>query len=148
MAAGKDKTPQAQPQTNDKMQAALASATKAASAPLQEWNPLEDVPTLTVGEDLKAGMTINGYFVETQRISSPKFTYSQERDENGVTVAYRHVIRTEDGHKLGIWSTGELRLAFERLVPNDFISLTYKGKGTNAKGQSQHFFEYRRAQNA
>lgn len=123
---------------------------KATAAPtgkkLETWNPMENIPTLAVGDDFKQGMTISGWFEETQLIASPKFTHSQEKNEAGVPVQRRHVLRigSPTGDRLGIWNCGELRVGFEKLTPGTFVAITYKGKGKNAKGQDQHFFEFQR----
>lgn len=109
----------------------------------QEYNPMEAVPTLTVGKDFSAGMTIAGYFDENEVIASHKFKYSKTMNEEGVPTSTRHVIRvgSPTGEKLAIWSCGELRLAFEKINRGDFISIKYLKKGLNSKGEDQHFFE-------
>jgi hypothetical protein len=113
---------------------------------VEEFNPMENIPTLAVGEEFKAGMTVAGWFEETQLIASPKFKFSQERNEKGVPVQRRHVLRigSPTGPRLGIWTTGELTNTFEKLQPLTFIAITYKGKGMNSNNQQQHFFEYKR----
>jgi hypothetical protein len=115
---------------------------------VEDYNPMEQIPTLAVGEDgeFKPGMTVAGYYEETQRISSPKFIHSKEVDEAGVKVQYRHVLRigSLQGERLGIWTTGELRTAFKKLTPGTFVVITYKNRGVNAKGQKQHFFEFKK----
>lgn len=132
-------------------QKSVADVLKAASqAPkgveLEKFDPLENIPTLTVGDDgdIKTGMTLTGRFVETSRISSPKFTMAREKDENGVPVQYLHVLEAADGTRFGIWSTGELKAAFNKLQVGELISIKYNGKAQNAKGQPQHMFEYSR----
>lgn len=125
----------------------LALATKAPTGKkLEVFNPLENIPTLAVGDDLKEGMTISGYFEETEVIASTKFTFSQTRNEHGVPTQLRHVLRigSPTGAKLGIWNCGELKVAFDKMGRGQFIALTYKGKGLNAKGQQQHFFDLQR----
>lgn len=113
---------------------------------LEDYNPLENIPTLAVGEDFKEGMTVTGYVEETQVIASQKFTFSKERNEKGVPTQLRHVLRigSPTGPRLGIWTTGELRVAFEKLSPGTLISILYKGKGMNGNNQQQHFFEMKR----
>lgn len=113
---------------------------------LEAYNPMENIPTLTVGGDFAEGMTVAGYVEETQILASPKFKFSNTKNEKGVPTSLRHVLRvgSPTGPRLGIWSCGELRVAFEKLTPGTFISITYKGKGENAKGQDQHFFELQR----
>jgi hypothetical protein len=126
---------------------------KAAQAPqgieTEEYNPMENIPTIAVGKQWAEKQTINGYFVETQRCTSAKFTNAKERDPaTGLGVQFLHVFRLASGDKLGVWSTGELANVCEKLKANEFISITYKGKGTNAQGRQQHFFEYRKAKSA
>lgn len=113
---------------------------------VEEYNPMETIPTLAVGDDFTAGMTVAGFYEETQVIASPKFIHSKERNEKGVPVQRRHVLRigSRVGERLAIWTTGELGVAFEKLDPGTFIAVTYKGKGENAKGQQQHMFELKR----
>lgn len=113
---------------------------------VEDYNPMENIPTVAVGEEFTAGMTLAGYFEETQIIASKNFKYSQEKNADGLPIQRRHVLRvgSPSGERLGIWSTGELRNTFEKLQPGQFIAITYKGKGENAKGQQQHFFEYKR----
>lgn len=128
----------------------MGAVLKAASAvpsgaKLVEYNPLENIPTLAVGDDIKEGMTLNGYFDGTEVIKSAKFTNSQERDTvTGLPIQRLHKLRLLDGTVIGIWNTGELKAVFEKLPVGEFISLTYKGKGTNAQGRAQHFFDYKR----
>lgn len=113
---------------------------------LEAYNPMENIATLTVGDDFSEGMMIAGYFEETQILASPKFKFSNTRNEKGVPTSLRHIIRvgSPTGPRLGIWSCGELRVAFEKLTPGTFITITYKGKGENSKGQEQHFFDLMR----
>jgi hypothetical protein len=122
---------------------------KAGQAPagvrMEEFNPLENIPTASVGEEIQPGMTITGYFKETQRIASNKFKFATEKDERGVPVQLLHVFRLVSGDMLGIWNSGELKLLCSRLAPDELVSLTYKGKGINGNGQQQHFFEYKKA---
>lgn len=114
-------------------------------AKLVEYNPLENIPTLAVGDEIKPGTTLNGHYEGTDRICSVKFTNAQERDsQTGLPVQYLHKLRLLDGTVIGIWRTGELKAVFDRMAVGEFISLNYKGKGKNAKGQDQHFFEYKR----
>lgn len=114
-------------------------------ADLEDYNPLESIPTLAVGKEIKAGQVINGYFEMTERIVSAKFKNSQERDPaSGLPVQYRQIFRLTNGQKLAIWTTGELSLVCEKLQPGELISITYKGKGVNAQGRDQHFFEYKK----
>lgn len=113
----------------------------------EDYNPVESVPTLTVGKDFEKGMTVAGYYESTEAIASPKFTYAKDRNEAGVPVNYRHVLRigSPSGKRLAIWTCGELRTAFEKLSPGSFIAITYNGKGKNDKGQDQHFFDMKRS---
>lgn len=136
-------TEQQKPSVADVLRAASQAP---AGLALESFDPLENIPTLTVGDegDIKKGMVVTGYFEATERISSHKFTYATERDENGVPVQLLHVLRTVSGTKLGIWSTGELKAAFAKLNVGELISIKYNGKAKNAKGQDQHMFEYSR----
>jgi hypothetical protein len=119
-----------------------------AGANLVEYNPLENIPTLSVGEDIVPNTTINGYYEGTERIASPKFTHAKERDERGVPCQYLHKMKLLDGTIVGIWSTGELKAVFDRMAVGEFLSLKYLEKGVNAKGQAQHFFEYKKVKPA
>jgi hypothetical protein len=112
---------------------------------LATWNPMESIPTLSVGVegDIKPGMTVTGYFVRNEVIASPKFTHSKVRNAQGVPTQVRHVLRaTNSGKLFGIWTCGELKMAFEKLEVGEALSLKYIEKGVNSKGQAQHFFEY------
>ena len=122
------------------------AATVPGDVQLEAYNPMEAIPTVAVGDDFKEGMTLAGYYEETQEIASPKFKFSQTRNEKGVPTQLRHVLRigSPTGQRLGIWTTGELRNTFEKLPVGSFIAITYKGKGLNANNQQQHFFEYKR----
>lgn len=113
---------------------------------LEAYNPMENIPTLGVGLELTEGMTVSGYFEETQTISSPKFIHSKTVDANGVKTQLRHVLRigSPTGERLAIWNCGELKAAFDKLAPGSFISIKYLRKGVNAKNQPQHFFELQR----
>lgn len=124
-----------------------AAAAVPAGVKTESFNPMEDVPTLAVGEDFEKGMTIGGYFEETQEIASTKFKFSQTKNEKGIPTQLRHVLRvgSPTGKRIAIWSTGELRNTFSKLNPGDYIAVTYKGKGKNANDQDQHFFEYQRS---
>lgn len=125
----------------------LAKATqRPAGVQVEDFNPMENIPTLAVGDDFVEGMTVSGWFEETQIIASPKFVHSKTRNADGVPTQPRHVLRigSPTGDRLGIWNTGELKNTFEKLQPGSYIEITYKGKGKNSKGQDQHFFEYSR----
>lgn len=114
-------------------------------AVFEEFDPLENIPTVAVGDDWKEGVTITGYFEGTQTIASPKFKHAKDRNANGVPVNYLHVFRVAaTNQKLGIWTTGELRLVCEKLNIGELVSITYKGKGTNTSGSAQHFFTYKK----
>lgn len=137
--------------TTEEQEGVSADLLKAASTMpknevVETFNPLEKIPTLTVGQDFAVGMTIAGWVDETQTLASHKFKFSQKRNAEGVPTSLRHVLRigSPTGEKLGIWSCGELKLAFEKLPAGTFIAITYKGKGENASGQEQHFFEFKR----
>ncbi len=117
---------------------------------VESFNPMEDIPTLGVGEELEKGMTISGYFEATEELASTKFKFSQTRNAQGVPTQLRHILRvgSPTGKRIAIWSTGELRNAFSKLTAGDFIAVTYKGKGLNANQQEQHFFDYQRGVSA
>lgn len=117
-----------------------------AGVQVEDWNPMETIPTLRVGDDFKEGMTVAGFFEETQELASVKFTKSKTKNAAGVPTSFRHVLRIGSltGPRLAVWSGGELKVAFEKTTPGTFISLTYKGKGVNAKGNDQHFFDIKR----
>jgi hypothetical protein len=129
--------------------AVLAAAGRKAGAPTAAWSPMEVIPTLAVGEsqDILPGATFAGVFLRTERICSDKFTNSQEVDPaTGKKVQYRHVLRNGD-MTYAVWNTGELALAFEKIPPNTYVEITYKGKGT-VNGRSQHEFAYAVGQQA
>ena len=118
------------------VKALLAKAgTAPAGVKMEDFNPLENIPTASVGEEITAGMVITGYFVETQRIASHKFKFATEKNDQGVPVQLLHVFRLVSGDMLGIWNSGELKLLCSRLTPNELISLTYKGKGIKYEGE-------------
>lgn len=123
-----------------------AAAQTPAGVQLETFDPLENIPTLSVGDDgdIKKGQVVTGYFQGTERISSHKFTMSNERDENGTPVQLLHVLQAVNGTRFGIWSTGELRAAFGKMSVGELISIKYNGKAKNQKGQDQHMFEYLR----
>lgn len=106
-----------------------------------DYDPMESIPTLSVGDegDIITDQLIAGIFLETERLSSPKFTHSKEVDENGVKVQYRHVL-LNGKTKFAIWNCGELKQIFSKIVKGTYVELTYLGKGTNSKGQQQHNF--------
>lgn len=122
----------------------LADAAKRpAGVNLREVNPMESIPTLAVGKDILPGSVINGVYVRTETIASPKFTYAKTQNAQGVPTQERHILRLSNGKLMGLWSTGELGNVFEKWPVGSFISLTYKSKGKNAKGDDQHFFDYK-----
>ncbi len=104
---------------------------------MEEFNPLETVPTLGVG-DLGVGQLICGTFVGNEVIASNKFKYAREKNEAGVPVQTRHVLEN-DGKKYAIWSVGELRLIFSKILPGQYVEITYKGLG-EVNGAEQHRF--------
>lgn len=129
-----------QPQAQQDAAAVLAAASRRAGAPVQKWSPLEQTPTLAVGEDVQPGMTIAGSYLRTERIESVKFTMSQEKTPEGKGVQYRHVLRNGDT-VYGVWSVGELGLAFSKLPVNTYVEITYKGKAM-VNGFNQHTFDF------
>jgi len=130
----------------DEVQELLAQAgQRPGNASFEEFNPLENLPTATIGKDIQPGMVITGTFMRTERATSAKFKFATEKDPvSGLPVQYIHVLKLANGSELGIWSVGELKAVFDKLPVGDLIEITYTGKGENAKGQQQHFFEYKR----
>lgn len=128
-----------QPQAPQDAAAVLAAAGRKVGAPVKKWSPLEQTPTLAIGEDVRPGMSLAGNYLRTERIVSGKFTMSQEK-EDGKGVQYRHVLSNGD-LVYGIWSVGELKLAFSRLPVNTYVELTYKGKEV-VNGFNQHTFDF------
>ena len=128
--------------------AAILNETKAvpSGATMVEFNPMETIPTLAIGEDIVEGQSINARYVRTDVRASVKFVHSKTRNADGVPTQLLHIFRSTSGNLFGIWSTGELKNVCEKLQPEELVSLTYKGKGQNAKGQQQHFFDYKRQQ--
>lgn len=122
--------------------ALLAEATVPKGKKTKKYDPLESIPTAAIGTDITEGQSVSGIFVRTERLSSHKFTNSNERDENNVPVQYRHVLRLQSGKLMAIWNTGELKMVFGKLPVGTLITLKYKGKGKNPKGQQQHMFDY------
>lgn len=127
----------------------LVKRAGAAQAPqgmkLEEWNPLENIPTASIGKEIQAGAVLRGYFEGLERAVSAKFTNSQERDPaTGLPVQYLFTMKLVSGDKLGIWSTAELKTIAEKLAVGDFLEIKYTGKGKNAQGRDQHFFEYKK----
>lgn len=138
-----------QPSQEQAVAQALQAAARKAGAPVQKWSPLESIPTLSIGAegDIKPGMTVAGMFVRTERLVSDKFTNSQEIDPaTGKKVQYRHVLKNGDV-QYALWTTGELSLAFERLAPNTYVEITYKGKDV-VNGRNQHTFDFAVGQQA
>lgn len=113
---------------------------------LVDWNPMESIPTLSVGKEITPGTVLNCVFLRTEIMASVKFTHSKTRNAEGVPTQPRHVFKsTKTGKLFAIWNTGELKMVCDKLVEGDIISLTYVEKGMNTKGQAQHFFEYQKA---
>lgn len=105
----------------------------------ETFDPMEKIPTLVVGEDLVQGQMVAGTFLTTERLVSDKFTYSREVDEEtGKKVSRRHVL-LNGKTKFAIWNCGELNLIFSKIVPGQYIELTYLGK-QEVNGAQQHRF--------
>ena len=127
----------------------LKAASQApAGVALQEYNPMESLPTLAVGEEITAGTVIVGKFVGTETIASRKFKFSQKKNAEGIPTQDRHILELADGRRLGVWTCGELGMVFGKIQPGSWIELKYNGKGMNSNNQQQHFFEYKLAQAA
>lgn len=126
----------------------LAFAGKRQNIKTQEFDAMENIPTLTVenrkGEgDIKKGTTLCGRFVTTERLVSAKFIHAPEKDAaTGLPVQFRHVLENE-GKKYAIWNSGELKVIFAKLQPGTYVELTYEGRITNSKGMEQHSFSVR-----
>lgn len=116
-------------------------------ATLVDYNPMDKIPTLSIGEEITPGTVLNGSCDGTDIIASVKFIHSKERNESGVPVQRLHRLRLLDGTVVGLWSTGELRAVWDKLAMGEFISIKYIEKGVNAKGQQQHFFEFKKSAN-
>lgn len=111
---------------------------------METYDPLEQISTFSIGEDIKAGTVIAGTFLATEKLVSDKFTLSKEIDpETGKKVQYRHVIE-RGGVKMGIWNVGELKLAFSKIAPGTAFEFTYKGKGM-VNDRPQHQFTWKTA---
>jgi hypothetical protein len=110
---------------------------------LTEFNPLETIPTIGVG-DLKTGQVLAGIYVETESIASAKFKFARETNEQGTPVQKRYVL-DNGGQKFAIWSVGELKLIFSKMTPGQYVHLTYKGLG-EVNGTEQHRFTVKVAQ--
>lgn len=136
-------------QTAEQKQAEMRNVMGLFSAPLAEATETMDllatIPTLGVGDELQAGMTIGGNFVELERLVSAKFTKSKEIDAvSRLPVSYRIVIE-RNNQKLAIWATAELKLLGKQLKAGQPIAITYKGKET-INGQPQHTFEFKKGE--
>ncbi len=112
----------------------------------EKYDPMESISTFSFGGEIKEGTMICGKFVETQQLASPKFK-SQERNEKGIPVQYRHILEREDGCKIGLWTTGELKLGFSRINPGQYVELTYLGK-KEINDQVQHAFDWKIGSNS
>lgn len=120
--------------------AVLAAASRRAGVPVQKWSPLEQLTTLAVGENIVPGQMIAGHYLRTERVESAKFTMSQEKTPEGKGVQYVHVLRNGD-LTYGVWSVGELGLAFSKMPANTYVEITYKGKAL-VNGFNQHTFDF------
>jgi hypothetical protein len=118
------------------------ASTVPTGARLKDWNPMESIPTITV-KDWAPGTTLNGTFVETETITSMKFTNARKFDAQGKPQSDRHILRLADGTLMGIWSVAELGMVFGKLTAGDVIAITYVNKGVNGNGMAQHFFKYK-----
>lgn len=117
-----------------------------ANVKVEAFDPMEKIPTLTVGDDWQPGQTIGGYFDAVEVLASKKFTYSKKLNADGIPTSERIVLRlgSPTGDRLAIWGTAELLNVASKLRRGEFIQITYKEKGTNSNNQAQHFFEYKR----
>ena len=108
-------------QTQEDVSAILSEVTSVQGvAGMAAWNPMETIPTLAIGEDIKPGTTLTGYFVRNETIASPKFVHSKTKNEYGVPTQIRHVFRSiKTGKLFGIWTCGELRMACDKLFEGE-----------------------------
>lgn len=113
---------------------------------VETFDPMEKIPTLTVGEEWQPGQTIGGFFETVEVLASRKFIHSKKLNADGIPTSERIVLRvgSPTGDRLAIWGTAELLATAQKLNRGEFIQITYKEKGVNAKGMAQHFFEYKR----
>lgn len=129
-------------------QAALQSLLqKATAAPpagktLEKVDPMERIPSIGVGKEWTAGMTVSGYFAGTEEIPSLK---SRKLNEEGKPAFLRHILRvgSPSGERLGLWSTASLEAFFEKVEIGTFVTIKYLNKGVNEQGNANHFFEFK-----
>ncbi len=107
----------------------------------EEFNPLETIPTLGVG-DLKKGQLLCGTYVGAEVIASNKFKYAREKNEKGVPQQTRYVLEN-DGKKWAIWQVGELKLIFSKVVIGQYVEITYQGLEMVNDTEQHHFTQKR-----
>lgn len=98
---------------------------------LEENNPIENVPTVSVGKEIQKGTVIAGYYDSSREVETKR----------GKSMI--HTLRlAKNGSKLAVWGKASLNLFFSKRQAGEFVKFTYTGLGKNEEGNDQHFFEF------
>lgn len=79
--------------------------------------------TTTWNKDLTAGATLEGRYIKKE-IFDGQF---------GSTEKY--IIQTENGDKMGVYSSASLIRQFKNIPENSYVWITYKGEETSKSGR-------------
>ena len=85
--------------------------------------------TTTWNKDLTAGATIEGKYIKKE-VFDGKF---------GSTEKY--IIETEQGEKMGVYSSASLTAQFRNIPEGSYVWITYKGEETSKNGRPVKVYE-------
>lgn len=85
--------------------------------------------TTTWNKDLNAGDTLEGRYVK------------QEVFEGSYGTSVKYVIETDDGNKLGVYSSASLLRQFKNIPEGSYVWITYKGEETSKNGRPVKVYE-------
>lgn len=85
--------------------------------------------TETWNKDLTAGAALEGRYIKKEIINT-QFGESK-----------KYVIETDDGKKMGVFSTASLARRFNNVPEGSYVWITYKGEETSKNGRPVKVYE-------
>lgn len=85
--------------------------------------------TETWNKDLTAGAALEGRYIKKEIINT-QFGESE-----------KYVIETDDGKKMGVFSTASLARQFNNVPEGSYVWITYKGEETSKNGRPVKVYE-------
>ena len=85
--------------------------------------------TKTWNKDLEVGATLEGKYIK------------KETFDGNFGTTEKYVIETEDGEKMGVFSSASLTRQFKNIPEGSYVWITYKGEEVSKNGRPVKVYE-------